>query len=125
MNGLVMQVDWLPVTKFEQNCSILACEITRRAAVIDPGGDLYRILDYLEWEKLTLEVILITHGHIDHAGGAAKLAAATGARIEGPHEGDRELIRSLPQQGERCGIATESFTPDRWLGDRDHISFGQ
>jgi hydroxyacylglutathione hydrolase len=119
-----MKCDWMPVTRFEQNCSVLWCEATRRAAVVDPGGDLHQIEQFLEWEELELEVVLVTHGHIDHAGGVARLAAATGARIEGPHRGDADLIRRLPEQGARYGIAAQSFTPDRWLNDGDQIKFG-
>ncbi|TAL00677.1 MAG: MBL fold metallo-hydrolase [Rhodospirillaceae bacterium] len=120
-----MKFDWLPVTRFEQNCSILWCEATLKAAVIDPGGDIDQIQNYLEWEKLELEVVLVTHGHMDHAGGAAELAAATGARIEGPHRNDEHLIRRLPEAGKRYGLRAQDFTPDRWLKDGDRVSFGE
>lgn len=120
-----MQIDWIPVTRFEQNCSILWCEATRRAAVVDPGGDLYRIQDYLEWEKLTLEVVLVTHGHLDHAGGAAQLAAATGARIEGPHRGDEDLVRNLERQGRMFNLKVQSYAPDRWLDHGDKVQVGE
>jgi hydroxyacylglutathione hydrolase len=119
-----MKFDWLPVTRFEQNCSILWCEASLRAAVIDPGGDIDQIQFFLECEQLELEVVLVTHGHLDHAGGAAELAAATGARIEGPNRCDEHLIRCLPEQGRRFGLRAQSFTPDRWLSDGDQISFG-
>jgi hydroxyacylglutathione hydrolase len=120
-----MHVDWVPVTRFEQNCSIHWCETTRRAAVIDPGGDLYRIQDFLEWEELTLEVVLVTHGHLDHAGGAAQLAAETGARIEGPHRGDEDLVRNLERQGRMFNLRVQSYTPDRWLEQGDRIAVGE
>lgn len=120
-----MGVDWFPVTRFEQNCSLLWCDVTRKAAVIDPGGDLFLIQDYLGWENLELEVVLVTHGHLDHAGGAAELAAITGARIEGPHRDEEELIRSLPDQGRRFNMRAEAFTPDRWLEDGDQVRFGE
>jgi hydroxyacylglutathione hydrolase len=119
-----MKYDWMPVTRFEQNCSMLWCETSRRAAIIDPGGDVHQLLDLLEWEELQLEVILVTHGHMDHAGGAAQLAAATGARIEGPHIGDEGLIRALPSQGERFGLRAQSYTPQRWLQHGDQVRFG-
>jgi glyoxylase-like metal-dependent hydrolase (beta-lactamase superfamily II) len=119
-----MQIDWLPVTRGDQNCSILWCEVTRKAAVIDPGGDIYRVQDYLEMEGLELEVILITHGHPDHAGGAAQLAAETGARIEGPHLAEKGLIDRLPENARRYGMTARQFTPDRWLEDGDRIEFG-
>lgn len=120
-----LNIDWIDVTRFEQHCSVLSCEATGKAAVIDPGGDLYLIQDYLEWEKLELEVVLVTHGHMDHAGGAAALAAATGARIEGPHRDEEELIRRLPEQAARYNLRADAFTPDRWLGDGDQVTFGE
>jgi glyoxylase-like metal-dependent hydrolase (beta-lactamase superfamily II) len=122
---MAMKLDWLPVTRVEQNCSILWCEATRKAAIIDPGGDLDQLEMFLEFEELTLEVILITHGHFDHAGGAAELAAATGARIEGPHRGDEHLVTRLAEQGQRFNFRARSFTPDRWLQDGDEIRFGE
>lgn len=120
-----MNYEYVAVTRFEQNCSILWCEKTRKAAVIDPGGDLPLIEDLLEWEGLDLEVVLVTHGHFDHAGGASQLAARTGARIEGPNRGDEHLIRDLPEQARRWGHNAQSYTPDRWLEDGDRISFGE
>jgi glyoxylase-like metal-dependent hydrolase (beta-lactamase superfamily II) len=121
-----MQIDWVPVTRAEQNCAILWCEKTRKAAVIDPGGDIYRVLDYLEWENLTLELILITHGHPDHAGGAAALAEVTGARIEGPHRAEAEIIQTMPEVGARFGLPhCRVYTPHRWLEDGDQVHFGE
>ena len=120
-----LTIDWIDVTRFEQHCSILSCEATGKAAVIDPGGDLYLIQDYLECEKLDLEVVLVTHGHMDHAGGAARLAAATGARIEGPHRDEEALIHRLPEQARRYNLSAEAYTPERWLGDGDRVTFGE
>lgn len=119
-----MQFDCLPVTRAEQNCSILWCPVTRHAAVIDPGGDLYQIESFLELSELTLELVLVTHGHVDHAGGAAKLAATTSARLEGPHRGDEHLTRGLADQGRRLHIPAVDFTPSRWLDDGDEVRFG-
>jgi hydroxyacylglutathione hydrolase len=119
-----MKFEWLPVTRFEQNCSILWCEATLKAAIINPGGDLDQLQNFLELEELKLEVVLVTHGHMDHAGGAAELAAANGVRIEGPHQGDEHLIRCLPVQGKRFGLRAQSFSPDRWLWHGDTITFG-
>jgi hydroxyacylglutathione hydrolase len=119
-----MQFDCLPVTRAEQNCSILWCPATRHAAVIDPGGDLYQIESFLELSELTLELVLVTHGHVDHAGGAAKLAASAKARLEGPHRGDEHLTRSLAEQGRRLRIPASDFVPSRWLEDGDEVRFG-
>jgi hydroxyacylglutathione hydrolase len=119
-----MQFDCLPVTRAEQNCSILWCPATHRAAVVDPGGDLYQIESFLELSELTLELVLVTHGHVDHAGGAEKLATTTGARIEGPHRGDEHLLRNLADQGRRFRIPAADFTPSRWLEDGDEVRFG-
>jgi len=120
-----MRYQIVPVTPFEQNCTIFWCEQTRRAAVIDPGGDVERIRQALAAENLTLERILITHGHVDHAAAAAALAAATGAPIEGPHEDDRFWIDGLAQQGRAFGLSGgQPFAPARWLHDGDTVRFG-
>jgi glyoxylase-like metal-dependent hydrolase (beta-lactamase superfamily II) len=120
-----MKFDWLPVTRFEQNCSVLWCESTRKAAVIDPGGDLDQLETFLQLEEVEVEVVLVTHGHFDHCGAAAALAEATGARIEGPHQGDEHLVRGLAEAGERYGVPARSFTPDRWLADGDRVRYGE
>jgi glyoxylase-like metal-dependent hydrolase (beta-lactamase superfamily II) len=119
-----MKFDWLPVTRYEQNCSILWCENTRRAAIIDPGGDLEQLFNFLELEELELELILVTHGHMDHCGAAAELAEKTGARLEGPHRAEARLLEKLQAQGERFGVKARSYTPDRWLEDGDEVRFG-
>jgi len=116
----------IPVTPFEQNCTIFWCEKTRQAAIIDPGGDVDRILEALAQEKLTPAKILVTHGHIDHAGGVAELAARTGAPIEGPHEEDRFWIEGMPRQSTMFGLpAVKGFEPDRWLQAGDMVNFGE
>jgi hydroxyacylglutathione hydrolase len=115
----------IPVTPFEQNCTVFWCEKTREAAVIDPGGDVDRIVRLLEQEQLTPAKILVTHGHLDHAGGVAVLAELTGVPIEGPHEDDRFWIDGMPQQSKMFGVpGVRSFTPDRWLKDGDKVRFG-
>lgn len=93
-----MEFEIIPVTRYKQNCSVLWCEKTNRAAVIDPGGDLAEIVNFLELMELTAEVVLVTHGHFDHCGAVAQFAEMTGARIEGPHRGDADIVRQLPTQ---------------------------
>ena len=116
----------VPVTPFEQNCSILWCEKTRQAAVVDPGGDLERIVAAAKECGVTIEKILITHGHIDHAGGTARLARELGVPVEGPHEGDRFWIEGMPEQSKMFGFpGVEAFEPDRWLQDGDSVTVGE
>ena len=121
-----MQVKVLPVTPFEQNCSILICDETKTAAIVDPGGDSDLILGKLKTLGVRAELILITHGHLDHCGHAAKLKRKLNVRIEGPHEADNFWIAQLPQQGIQFGMRDlETFEPDRWLNQGDTVSFGQ
>ncbi len=115
----------IPVTPFQQNCSLLICEQTRRAAVVDPGGDLDRILDTVKRAGVTLEKILLTHGHLDHCGGTAELRRTLDLPVEGPQIEDKFWIDQLPQQGTRFGFPhLESFTPDRWLAGGDTVTVG-
>ncbi|WP_306888431.1 MBL fold metallo-hydrolase [Ancylobacter amanitiformis] len=119
-----MKVAVVPVTPFQQNCSIVWDETTKRGAVIDPGGDLPRILAALEELEVTAEKIVLTHGHIDHAAGAAELAETLKIPVEGPHEADRFLLDDLPTAGERTGIPGRVVTPDRWLSEGDTVDIG-
>ena len=115
----------VPVTAYQQNCTLLWCEQTREAAVVDPGGDLERILAAIADEGLQLTRILLTHGHIDHAGGAALLARQAEVPIEGPQQEDRFWIDGLVQQSAMFGFPNvEHFTPDRWLNDGDRVQVG-
>lgn len=112
----------LPVTAFQQNCSLLWDEATRRAAVIDPGGDLERLLAEVDRLELALEQIWLTHAHIDHAGGTAELARRLALPIIGPHPADQFWIDALPQQSQMFGFPkSELFTPTRWLHDGDTV----
>ncbi len=120
-----MRVVITPVTPFQQNCSLLWCERTRRGAVVDPGGDTARVLAAAEREGVTIEKLLITHAHIDHAGATATLARELGVPIEGPHPDDRFWIDLLPQQGAKYGFPpAEVFTPTRWLDHGDRVNVG-
>jgi len=115
----------VPVTPFEQNCSVLWCDVSRRAAVVDPGGDLDRILQVIEQQQLKLEKILLTHAHVDHAGATAELARRSGASIEGPHRGDQYWIDRLAEHGKRYGFDyAEVFEPTRWLQQGDVVTLG-
>ncbi|HWP20549.1 MAG TPA: MBL fold metallo-hydrolase [Burkholderiaceae bacterium] len=115
----------VPVTPFQQNCSIVWCDETMRAAIIDPGGELPRLLEEVERRGLQLEQIWLTHAHIDHAGATAQLAKERQLPIIGPHEGDRFWIEALPQQGAMFGFPpSAAFEPDRWLQDGDTVRVG-
>jgi hydroxyacylglutathione hydrolase len=114
-----------PVTPLQQNCTIVWCTRTLKAAIIDPGGEVERLLGGLRDNGLTLEKIWITHGHMDHAGGTAALKEATGAPIEGPHPDDQFWIDRIAESGERYGMPNARvFTPDRWLDDGDIVTLG-
>jgi glyoxylase-like metal-dependent hydrolase (beta-lactamase superfamily II) len=115
----------VPVTPFQQNCSLLWCSDTRRAAVVDPGGDIDRIEAAVANAGVQVEKILLTHGHIDHAGATAELARQLGVPIEGPQEEERFWIDAMADQGRMFGFEQgESFTPDRWLVDGDTVTVG-
>jgi glyoxylase-like metal-dependent hydrolase (beta-lactamase superfamily II) len=116
----------VPVTPFQQNATVLWCEETRLAAVSDPGGDLPLILRVIEREKLKLEKIFVTHGHIDHAGAVADLADQFGVPIEGPQIEDKFWIDGMPEQSRMFGFPkVRSFTPDRWLAHGDTVTVGK
>ena len=115
----------LPVTPFEQNCSLLWETASRRAAVVDPGGDVDDILAAIAAHGLAVERILLTHGHIDHVGGTAALAARLGVPVEGPQDGDAFWMDQLPEQCRMFGFpATPALAPDRWLQDGDTVAVG-
>jgi len=115
----------VPVTPFAQNCSVVWCDETGIGAVIDPGGDLDRILEVVESNHVKLGKILLTHAHIDHAGAVAELARRFSLPVEGPHPDDRFWIEQLPEQGAMFGLgASEAFEPTRWLGQGDTVTVG-
>jgi hydroxyacylglutathione hydrolase len=114
----------IPVTPLQQNCTLLWCTATNKAAFVDPGGDLPRLKDALAKSGATLEKILITHGHIDHCGEAGALAKEMGVPIEGPHEADRFWISRLDEDGRSYGVNGAVFEPDRWLVQGDTVTVG-
>ncbi len=120
-----MKYQIIPVTPFLQNCSLLWCEQSMRAALVDPGGDVARILRAVDSKGVVLEKILVTHGHIDHAGAVAELAARLSLPIEGPQREDQFWIDGMPAQSRMFGFSkVRAFTPDRWLEQGDTVSFG-
>lgn len=122
-----MKFQIIPVTPFQQNCTLMWDEKTNKAAVVDPGGDLPRIQAALEKNGLTLEKVLVTHGHLDHCGGAKALATQYGVPIEGPNEADAYLLEQLDKSQTRMwGLpAGQPFTPDRWLKQGDKVTVGE
>lgn len=119
-----MKAAIIPVTPLQQNCSLIWCTSTMRGALIDPGGDLPLLKDAVAKAGVTLEKLLVTHGHIDHCGEAGILARELGLPIEGPHEADRFWIARLDDDGARYGIRGSVFEPDRWLTDGDTVKVG-
>jgi hydroxyacylglutathione hydrolase len=116
----------IPVTLFEQNCTLIWCETTRKAVVIDPGGDVPNILTAIEQTKVTVEKIWLTHGHIDHVGGAAELRDALKVPIEGPDIADKFLLDNVVTSGARFGMTgVRDFAPDRWLREGDRVTVGE
>jgi len=115
----------IPVTPLQQNCTLLWCTETMLGAFVDPGGDLPRLKAAAAQAEVSIEKILLTHGHIDHCGSAGILAEELGVPIEGPHEDDIFWISQLKEDGPRYGIAGRPFTPDRWLVDGDQATVGK
>ncbi|MCC4242902.1 MBL fold metallo-hydrolase [Stappia indica] len=118
-----MQIIVIPVTAFQQNCSVIFDRETKAGAVIDPGGDVDRILAALEEHGVKVEKIVLTHGHIDHVGGAADLAERLSVPVLGPHEADRPLLERVEQQAREFGVAdVRSVEPDTWLSEGDDLT---
>ena len=114
----------LPVTPLQQNCSLVWCTRTMRGAFVDPGGDLPKLRAAIGQAGVTIEKILLTHGHIDHCGSAGIFAEELGVPIEGPHEADRYWIARLADDGRNYGVEGKPFEPDRWLVDGDTVTVG-
>jgi glyoxylase-like metal-dependent hydrolase (beta-lactamase superfamily II) len=120
-----MQYKVIPVTPFQQNCTLFWCENTSAAAIIDPGGESERLIAIIEDLQLKPEMILLTHGHLDHAGGAVELAEKLGIPIHGPHKEDAFWLENMQQQAEMFGFGdSRSCTPDQWLDQGDQITLG-
>ena len=116
----------VPVTPLQQNTSLVWCAKTKRAAFIDPGGEVERLLAALAEADVTIEKIMLTHGHLDHAGAAAELSERLGVPIEGPHRDEAWLLAAIPEQAARYGLPdARACTPDRWLADGDKVSLGE
>ena len=124
MSEVPLRAAIIPVTPLQQNCTLLWCTETMKGAFVDPGGDLPRLMAAASQAGVTIEKILLTHGHIDHCGSAGTLAADLGVPIEGPHEADRYWIDRLPGDGVKYGILGSSFEPSRWLSDGDEVRVG-
>ena len=116
----------IPVTPFQQNCTILFDEETKVGVVVDPGGEVDRIRAAIEENGIAVEAIWLTHGHIDHAGGAMDLKEALGVPLIGPHEDDRDLLSNLENQARMFGLdqSVRNVTPDRYLTEGETVSFG-
>jgi len=116
----------IPVTLFEQNCMVLWCSATKQAVVIDPGGDVPNIQAGIREANVTVEKIWLTHGHIDHVGGAAELRDALKVPIEGPHVADKFLLDNVVASGARFGMTgVRDFSPNRWLEEGNSVSIGE
>ncbi len=121
-----MQVWIVPVTPFQQNCTVLRCEATGQGVVVDPGGDVELIEQTLREHEVEVSKVLLTHGHVDHAAGAMELARRLGATIEGPGREDEFWLEKLPLQASSYGFpGTEVVVPDRWLEQGDTVEFGE
>jgi hydroxyacylglutathione hydrolase len=121
-----LELEVVPVTAFQQNCCLLRCRRSGRGALVDPGGEPERLIALARENAIELEKILLTHGHIDHAGAAAELAERLGLPIEGPQEDERFWIERLEEQASMFGLETgRSFEPDRWLARGETVTVGE
>jgi len=120
-----MKIITIPVTPLQQNCSILICEKTGKGAVVDPGGDSHLILEKIKELNVEIELILVTHGHVDHCGHVHDLSENLNVRVEGPNKKDHFWIEQLPNLGQMYDMGIlHKFKPDRWLDHGDIVNFG-
>lgn len=116
----------IPVTAFAQNCSLIWCEETRQAAIVDPGGEAQKIIEEVAAKGVTVNQILLTHGHLDHVGAAAELAVFYGVPVVGPEKADDFWLQGLPAQSRMFGLdECLPLSPDRWLDEGDSVSVGK
>ncbi len=121
-----LRVERVIVTPFQQNCSVIWCSESLEGAVIDPGGDIDRIIDVIHQHNINIKQILLTHGHLDHAGGAAALSKHLSIPINGPHKADEFWLQGITEQGKQYGFSgAENCQPDNWLNEGDCISIGK
>ena len=116
----------VPVTPFQQNCTVLWCEVTKHGVIIDPGGDLPQVERAIAQAGIEISKIWLTHGHVDHAGGAAELKAKLRIPIEGPHTDDLFLLQRVRETARSYGMLNAlNVTPDRWLEEGDQVQVGE
>lgn len=116
----------IPVTHYQQNCSLIWCDASKQAALIDPGGETQRLLRAIDERELQLTMVLLTHGHVDHVAAATQVAELRQVPIIGPHEEDAFWLEMLPQHAEQLGFpAVDSFQPNRWLHDGEQLALGE
>ena len=115
-----LKAGMVQVTPFQQNCTLVWDEASKRGVVVDPGGDLPRIKAAIAQVGMKVEAILLTHGHTDHAGGAAELKEDLGVEVIGPHLADKFLLDDLANN--RFGLPARAITPDRWLAEGDTVT---
>ena len=120
-----LQAAIIPVTPLQQNCCLIWCTETMKGAFTDPGGDLPLLKAAAAQQGVTIEKLLVTHGHLDHCGQTGILAQELGVPVEGPHEEDRFWISQLGDDGRKYGMDAQTFEPDRWLKDGDTVTVGK
>ena len=121
-----LQIGIIPVTPFQQNCAIVKCTATNKAAIIDPGGDAEKILGAVKQFGVEVEKIILTHGHLDHAGGVADVVAALKVPVEGPHIGDKTLLEGISKQAQMYGVGgMQDAWSDRYLVEGDTVTVGK
>ena len=122
---MTIQCTVVPVTAYQQNCSVIKCEATGRAAIVDPGGDVERILQAVKQMDATVEKIILTHAHMDHCAASDVLRQQLDIPIEGPHRDDDFWLEKLPEWCQKSGFPhADAFLPDRWLEQGDTVTVG-